>query len=100
MIFNYKIVIFSINSMTNVSLAMGKMVLLLDEYNHKYRNYVQITTLSANTKRATYNYGEVIVQIAVNDIKIKSKFFMQLENMTNTVSENYKVKIKNIRLEV
>ena len=100
MIFNYKIVIYSINSMTNVSLAMSKIVLLLDEYNHKYRNYVQITTLSANTKRESHNYGEILVQITINDIKIKNKFFMQLENMKNTVSENYKVKIINIRLEV
>ena len=74
MIFNYKIVIFSINSITNVSLAMSKMVLFLDEYNRKYRNYIQITTLSANTKRESNSYGEILVQIIINDIKIKSKF--------------------------
>ncbi len=98
MIFNYKIVVFSINSMTKVSLAISKIVLLLDEYNYKYGNHVKITTLSVNTKTNNFNYGEIIVQIIINDASIKSKFFLQLENLINTIGENYKVKIKKIMI--
>ena len=96
MVHNLILIIGSTISMTNVSLAMSKIVLLLDEYNYKYDDYVQITTLAVNTQRSTHNYGEIIVQIAINDIKIKSKFFMQLESMINTIAENYKVKIKKL----
>lgn len=100
MVHNLKLIIGSTNSMTNVSLAMSKIVLLLDEYNYKYDDYVKITTLAVNTKRATNNYGEIIIQITINDVRIKSKFFMQLESMINTIAENYKVKIKKIMSEV
>ena len=100
MVHNLKLIIGSTNSMTNVSLAISKIVLLLDEYNYKYDDYVKITTLSVNTKRATNNYGEIIIQITISDVKTKSKFFMQLESMINTIAENYKVKIKKIMSEV
>ena len=100
MIYNLKLILCSNSSMTKISLAMSKMVLLLDEYNYKYGDYVKITTLSANTKRTDFNYGEIIIQITMQDVRIKSKFFLQLENLINTISENYKVKIKKMITEV
>lgn len=99
MIYNFKIVLNSSNSMTNVSLAMSKIVLLLDEFNEKYKNFIKIVTLSANTKKVSINWGEIVMQVQIKDAKIKSKFLLQLEFLLDTISKNYNVEIKKLIIE-
>lgn len=98
--YNLKIILYSEKSMTNISLAISKIILLLDECNNKCKDKVDITTLSVDTNKSVLNYGEIILLLSIKTIDFKVKFFRFLDNLINQISKNYRVKIKKIISEV
>jgi hypothetical protein len=78
--------------MTNIILAMSKMVTSLDSVAKKLGESNSIVPTFVTSKKNVSCAGGVIVQANLNE-EVKNKFLEQFELLINLISNEYKVEI-------